>query len=225
MLWAAEEYTVFTGLVRHVGSVMDVFPFGKGKRFRIDIGPLAADAEIGQSIAINGVCLTATALNANEAAFDAVAETASRSNLGLLRPGSKVNLEPALKAGDALDGHIMLGHVDAMGEVLDIQSDSADNRKLTIRLPESIRHLVADKGSVAISGISLTVASVRDDAFTVAVIPHTWNFTTLSLLAIGDSVNLEADVMARYAARILQFQTPLPKSDISLEFLQQNGFA
>lgn len=220
---------MFTGLVKHVGKIIDAFPFGKGKRFRIDLGPVAQAAEIGQSIAVNGVCLTITTINSNEATFDAVAETADRSNLALLRAGSRVNLEPALKAGDALDGHIMLGHVDAMAEVMDIKNDSADNRRLTVKLPLSIRHLVADKGSVAINGISLTVAGVTDDSFTVAVIPHTWNNTTLSELAIGSPVNLEADVMARYAARIMQFQGSTPNSPendgVTLDLLQQNGFA
>lgn len=216
---------MFTGLVRHVGIVLDAVPFGKGKRFRIDIGPLAAASEIGQSIAVNGVCLTVTGLNSCEAFFDAVAETVSRSNLANLRAGSRVNLEPALKAGDALDGHIMLGHVDAMGAVLGIDSDSDDNRRLTIELPASIRHLVAEKGSIAIDGISLTVADAGNDSFTVAVIPHTWKNTTLSDLAQGTRVNLEADVIARYSARILQFQEQPAKSDISVDFLRENGFA
>lgn len=216
---------MFTGLVRVVGKVADAFPFGKGKRFRITIGSLADNAEIGQSIAVNGVCLTITDLQDDIANFDAVAETVARSNLGTLKAGSPVNLEPALKAGDALDGHIMLGHVDEMAAVLNIENDSDDNRKITIQLPKNIRHLVAEKGSVAISGISLTVAAVTNDDFSVAVIPHTWKNTTLATLSQGDLVNLEVDVMARYAARILQFQEPVQKNDISIDFLRKNGFA
>lgn len=214
---------MFTGLVKCVGTVKDATPFGNGKRFRIDIGPLAGETQVGQSIAVNGACLTATTLNGNEATFDAVSETVSRTNLGQLTPGSKVNLEPALKAGDALDGHIMLGHVDALAKVISVLADSSDNRVVKIALPSTIRHLVAEKGSIAISGISLTVAEAGDDWFTVAVIPHSWSNTTLSTLKPGDGVNLEADVLARYAARILQFGNA--GQGISEEFLRQNGFA
>jgi riboflavin synthase, alpha subunit len=206
-----------------MGVVKDSTPFGKGRRFRIDIGEIADTAQVGQSIAVNGVCLTATSLSGSVATFDAVSETVSRSNLGLLKPGGKVNLEPALKAGDALDGHIMLGHVDALANVVSVEAASSDNRVLKIALPKNIRHLVAEKGSVAIDGISLTVAQAGDDWFTVAVIPLTWGHTTLSLLKPGSGVNLEADVMARYAARILQFEGG--DQGISEDFLRRNGFA
>ncbi len=214
---------MFTGLVQCVGSVRDAAPFGRGKRFRIALGEIAAGANVGQSIAVNGVCLTITSLAGGDAAFDAVSETLARTNLGLLTPGSKVNLEPALKAGGALDGHIVLGHVDAMANVIGIRNDSSDNRVLTVALPPSIRHLVAEKGSIAINGISLTVADAGDDWFTVAVIPHSWENTTLSLLRPGEGVNLEADVMARYAARILQCAGG--GKGMSEDFLRQHGFA
>lgn len=216
---------MFTGLVRTVGKVVEALPFGAGKRFKITIGSLAENAEIGQSIAVNGVCLTVTELQDTIAAFDAVSETVSRSNLGALKAGSEVNLEPALKAGDALDGHIMLGHVDEVAPVIAIENDSDDSRRVTIQLSKNIRHLVAEKGSIAISGISLTVASATDDAFSVAVIPHTWENTTLRSLAQGDLVNLEVDVVARYAARIMQFQGSAEKSSITVDFLRENGFA
>lgn len=216
---------MFTGLVKVVGTVVDAVPFGKGKRFGIQIGALAKTTEIGQSIAVNGVCLTVTRLNDAIAVFDAVAETVNRSNLGALRAGSLVNLEPALKAGDALDGHVVLGHVDEVGKVVAIQNNADDNRKVTVQLPKNIRHLVAEKGSVAIDGISLTVADAAIDSFTVAVIPHTWENSTLKNLAQGSPVNLEVDVMARYAARILQFQNTTNKNDISMNFLRENGFA
>lgn len=214
---------MFTGLVQAVGTVRDATPFGTGKRFRIDIGRIAADAAIGQSIAVNGVCLTVTSLAGNVAAFDAVSETLARTTLGLLTPGNTVNLEPALKAGGVLDGHIVLGHVDAVAKVVGVRSDSSDNRALTVALPASIRHLVAEKGSIAINGISLTVADAGDDWFTVAVIPHSWDNTTLSSLRPGAGVNLEADVMARYAARILQCRGG--GQGMSEDFLRQNGFA
>lgn len=216
---------MFTGLVQEMGAVKDVTPFGKGKRFRVDIGSLGVGCKVGQSIAVNGVCLTVTSINGNDATFDSVSETVSRSNLGFLKAGSKVNLEPALKAGDALDGHIVLGHVDALATVIDVAATASDDRVLVIALPKSIRALVAEKGSVAINGISLTVATAGEDQFTVAVIPLTWANTTLGLLKPGDGVNLEADVLARYAARILQYGTADAGQGISVEFLQENGFA
>lgn len=217
---------MFTGLVKALGTVKETAAFGGGRRFRIDIGNLAANAAIGQSIAINGACLSITALAGPEAWFDATTETVNRTNLGLLRPGAKVNLEPALKAGEALDGHIMLGHVDAQAAIIAQNTQSADNRILTIALPDKIKHLVAEKGSVAIDGISLTVATAQDDRFTVAIIPITWQDTTLALKNAGDIVNLEADVLARYAARIMRFQNtpPAPADGVSEQLLLENGF-
>lgn len=225
---------MFTGLVRCLGAVKDASPFGKGRRFRIDIGPLAEHATVGQSIAVNGACLTITTLSGPEATFDAVSETVFRTNLGAIRAGDKVNLEPALKAGDVLDGHIVLGHVDALAPILSIDAANADNRVVKITLPQNIRHLVAEKGSIAVNGISLTVAQATADWFTVSIIPHSWDNSSLSLLNAGDGVNLEADVMARYVARLMQYphdwqlsstQGPGTTGGISESFLQENGFA
>ncbi len=226
VLYGEKGDFVFTGLVKCLGTVKDAAPFGNGRRFRIDIGILAPTSAVGQSIAVNGTCLTITTLNGNEATFDAVSETVARTNLGRLRAGDKVNLEPALKAGDVLDGHIVLGHIDALAPVLTIESGSADNRRLKISLPASIRHLVAEKGSVAVDGISLTVAEAGADWFTIAVIPHTWANSSLSRLSVGDGVNVEADVMARYAARLMQYpQTATEADGVTLDLLKQNGFA
>lgn len=217
---------MFTGLVKCLGIVKDAAAFGRGRRFRIDIGVLARGAEVGQSIAVNGTCLTITSLAGTEAAFDAVTETVRRTNLGKLRAGDSVNLEPALRTGDALDGHIVLGHVDALAPVLNIDSASADNRVITIALPEGIRHLVAEKGSIAIDGISLTVASAGEDRFTVSVIPHTWANSSLSGLSAGAEVNIEVDVMARYAARILRFSPEAGGGGgITEAFLRENGYS
>lgn len=225
---------MFTGLIKCMGKIKDAAPFGQGRRFRIAVGPLADNAERGQSIAVNGVCLTITSLQGREATFDAVAETVGRTNLARLKAGDSVNLEPALRVGDALDGHIVLGHVDALAPVLAVDAASEDNRVVTIALPKSIRPLVAEKGSIAVDGISLTVASAGDESFSVSVIPHTWRNSSLSFLAAGREVNLEADVMARYAARVMRFPeqtTPAgPKGKeegggVSEAFLRENGFA
>lgn len=215
---------MFTGLVKCLGKVRDAAAFGRGRRFRIDIGTLAKDAAVGQSIAVNGTCLTITSLSGTDATFDAVMETVGRTNLGALRAGDSVNLEPALRVGDALDGHIVLGHVDALAPVLSVESAAADNRVVRISLPASIRHLVAEKGSVAVDGISLTVAGAGDDWFTVSVIPHTWANSSLSAIVAGSAVNIEVDVMARYAARILRFPGQGKSAGISESFLRENGY-
>ena len=212
---------MFTGLVRAMGTVREASAFGKGRRFRIDLGPLAGSLGAGQSVAVNGACLTVTAVSGSEAAFDAVAETLARTNLGALRPGDPVNLEPALKAGDALDGHFVLGHIDALAAVLAVEDANPDERIVRLAIPSDIRHLVAEKGSVAVDGVSLTVSRAGCDWFEAAVIPHTWANTTLSHRRVGDSVNLEADVLARYAARVMRYGGKRFDED----FLRENGFA
>lgn len=216
---------MFTGLVLGLGTVKRVVPFGNGRSFVIDVAALGNTLAVGQSVAVNGACLTVTALASSEASFDAVSETVSRTNLGMLRAGDKVNLEPALKAGDALDGHIMLGHVDVLAKMLAVDASNPDNRVLRIELPTVLRHLVAEKGSIAVDGISLTVANAGADWFTIAVIPHTWSNSTLSRLNVGDGVNLEVDVLARYAARILQYGAPGGGGDgVTEGFLREHGF-
>ena len=216
---------MFTGLVRCMGKVASTAPAGGGLRLCIDISGLGGNVGPGQSIAVNGVCLTVTALSGGQAFFDAVAETASRSTLGGLKKGDAVNLEPALKASDALDGHIVQGHVDDVGVVLEIEADESHNRRLTVSLPASIRRLVAEKGSIAIDGISLTVATAGYDSFTVAIIPVTWLATTLAGLKPGSRVNLEADVLARYAARILTLPPDKAEGALTEDFLRRHGFA
>ncbi len=215
---------MFTGLIKELGTVRESVLFGNGRHFRIDIGSLAGTSAIGQSIAVNGVCLTVTAIAGTIASFDAVTETVSRTNLGVLHAGDGVNLEPALAAGDALDGHMVLGHVDALAKVLEIDAANPDNRIVRIGLPESIRHLVAEKGSVAVDGISLTVAKAERDWFSIAVIPHTWDNCTLSRRSPGDGVNVEVDVLARYAARILQYGGSGNGDGVTMDSLRRAGF-
>ncbi|MDR3212111.1 MAG: riboflavin synthase [Planctomycetota bacterium] len=213
---------MFTGLVREIGRVVRVGRTGEGVRLGIEVGKLAASFSVGQSLAVNGVCLTATRIEGGEADFDLTPETVARSNLGGAKRGDLVNLEPALRPLDALDGHIVLAHVDAVAPVTAIHPDGmAGAMRLELALPFPVRHLVAEKGSVALDGISLTVAKVERDHFRVAVIPHTWQNTTLRERRLGDLMNLEADVLARYAARILETR----EKGLSISFLQDNGFA
>lgn len=220
---------MFTGLVKCLGTIREAAPFGKGRRFRIDLAALAGSVAVGQSVAVNGACLTVTSIAGGEATFDAVSETVNRTNLGRLRPGDRVNLEPALKVGDALDGHMVLGHVDAVAEILRLDAAQADSRVIAIALPEPLRPLVAEKGSIAVDGISLTVATAEADSFTITVIPHTWANSSLAWLKPGDGVNLEADVLARYAMRILRYGGNAgggaEQGGVTEDLLRRNGFA
>lgn len=211
---------MFTGLIHARGAVSFARSTGTGLRLGIDITGLATPPAIGASIAVNGVCLTVTDLQAGTASFDAVAETVARSTLGGLRPGMRVNLEPALRVGDPLDGHWVLGHVDATGTVLGI-APCGEGEVWRFSLPVFLAPLVAEKGSVTVDGISLTVAAVGAGWFSVSVIPHTRSMTTLADRGVGEAVNLEADVLARYVARMGSVRG----GGMSVSFLRENGFA
>jgi riboflavin synthase len=194
---------MFTGLVEHVGAVQGVTPQGAGKRLTLALGPLADGTRVGDSICINGVCLTVTELKGAAASFDAVAETLRRSNLGTLRTGDAVNLERALAVGDRLGGHFVQGHVDAAGRVARIATAALAN-EIHIAVDADIAAQMIPKGSIAIDGVSLTIAELQPAAFSVAVIPHTWQATTLSRRKVGDRVNLELDMIGKYVQRLLR---------------------
>jgi len=193
---------VFTGLVREVGTVASLEGGADGVRIEIDAPETARGAALGDSIAIDGVCLTVVAAADGRFAFDAVPETLDRTALGTLEPGSRVNLEPALRAGDALGGHYVQGHVDGVGTVRSVEPEGDGSRIWFDAPPELLRYLV-EKGSIAVQGTSLTVAGVDDAGFAVALIPHTLAATTLGALAPGARVNLEADVLAKYVEKLL----------------------
>jgi riboflavin synthase len=186
---------VFTGLIREVGTVI-AFP-----RFRLVVRS-TQEASVGDSIAIDGVCLTVVHVADDGLAFDVVPETLNRSALGDLKPGSRVNIEPALRAGDALGGHFVQGHVDAVGAVRSVEPEG-DGRRVWFDAPTEVLRYVVEKGSIAIQGTSLTVAVVDDGGFAVALIPHTLEATTLGGLTRGDRVNLEVDVLAKYVEKLL----------------------
>ena len=193
---------MFTGLVSEVGRVAAVEETGAGVRLRVQAPETAQRTEIGDSVAIGGVCLTAVANEKDTLAFDAVPETLARTTLGRLAPGSAVNLEPALRAGDPLGGHVVQGHVDGVGRVRSVDPEG-DGRRIWVDVaPDLIRYAV-EKGSIAVDGVSLTVAALDDTGFAVALIPHTLAVTTLGGLAPGDEVNLEMDVLAKYVERLL----------------------
>jgi riboflavin synthase len=193
---------VFTGLIREVGRIAAVDGGEDGVRLEIDAPQTAAAAAVGDSVAINGVCLTVVSVSNGRFAFDAVPETLARSSLGRLEAGSRVNLEPALRAGEPLGGHYVQGHVDGVGTVRSVEPEG-DGRRIWFDAPRELMRYVVEKGSVAVEGTSLTVAALDDDGFAVALIPHTLAETTLGALEPGNTVNLEADVLAKYVERLL----------------------
>jgi len=193
---------MFTGLVEEVGICRWVKRTPKGVQLAISAVEVTRGLKVGESVAVNGCCLTATGVQKEGAAFDLLEETLARTNLGDLRPDSPLNLERALAATARLGGHFVQGHIDATCRVLSASDHGADLR-LEFSLPSECAPYVAFKGSVAVNGVSLTVAEVHPDSFVVWIIPHTRSATNLGTLAAGDRVNLEADILAKYAERIL----------------------
>ena len=197
---------MFTGIIQDVGRVLAREPRGGDVRLRIAVDRLSlAAARAGDSIAVSGVCLTALEIDAQGFSADVSNETLSRTTLGTLEVGSRVNLEPALKAGDALGGHLVSGHVDALGEVLEVRADARSVR-MRFGCPPSLAKYFARKGSVAIDGVSLTINDVGPTEFSVNLIPHTQDVTTLGEFTPGRRVNLEVDQVARYVERLLDPQ-------------------
>jgi riboflavin synthase len=196
---------MFTGLVSDMGVVERITPRQGGARLTLRPKALEVDAlALGESVACSGVCLTVVERGTGLMSFDAVPETLARTTLGGWRPGTAVNLERALSLSDRLGGHLVQGHVDAVGEVL-ARAPEGQGARLRFSLPAPIAPLVAEKGSIAVDGVSLTVAAVSRDAFEVALIPETLARTTLGAAEVGTRVNLEADVVARHVARLRDF--------------------
>jgi len=194
---------MFTGIVRERGRVLaaEQGQNGQGVSLRIEAPTTAAASKPGDSIAVAGCCLTATAVENGSLAFDAVPETIARSNLGRLAEGAEVNLEPALRAGEPLGGHFVQGHVDGVGRVRSLEPEG-DGARLSLELgPEILRYCV-EKGSLTVDGVALTVAAVADDGVEIALVPFTLQETTLSALGPGDEVNVEVDLLAKYAERL-----------------------
>ena len=183
---------VFTGIVEELGKVAEL----SGSRLRISAHTVLDGSKIGSSIAVNGCCLTVVSLDQQSWSTDVSDETFSRTNLGAMKVGDVVNLERPMALGDRLGGHLVLGHVDAVGEVV----EPAPN--LVVRLPRDLMHLIVENGSVTVDGISLTAFNLTSDTFCVAVIPHTAQVTTLSVRKIGDKVNIEMDMLAKHIERM-----------------------
>jgi riboflavin synthase len=212
---------MFTGLIEEVGKVVTLEERGQSRRLTIVAPRLGRELKKGGSIAVSGVCLTAVALKNGRFSADLALETLRRTSLGRLAPGTAVNLELPMKHGERMGGHIVQGHVDGVGELVELKKNPhADDYTFKVRVPHELMKYVVFKGSIALEGISLTVAAIEGDVATVAIIPHTHEATNLHALRPGDPINIEVDVLAKYAAQMLHSK----QSGITLERLLAEGF-
>jgi riboflavin synthase len=193
---------MFTGIVEQIGSVSDITEHSDGRRLVLS-GKGLVDLSVGASIAVNGVCLTAVKVDGESVTVDVIGETLNRTNLSNVEPGENVNLEMPMRADGRFDGHIVQGHVDGAGVVTAITHDDRGT-VMTIEPPPALMPYIIEKGSITVDGVSLTVASLTEESFSVALIPHTLEVTTLGLRKPGDTVNLENDVIAKYVEKLLE---------------------
>ena len=193
---------MFTGIVRERGRLLERDRTDGGLRLRVEAPETAARSAVGDSISVNGCCLTAIEVGERELGFDAVPETLRRTSLERLEPGTAVNVEPALRAGEPLGGHFVQGHVDGVGRVRSVDREG-DGLRVWIEAPSDLLRVCVEKGSIAVEGVSLTIAELAEDAFAVALVPHTLASTTLGELSPGAEVNLEADLVGKYVARLI----------------------
>jgi len=218
---------MFTGIVEAVGQLAAITPKGEDVTITVNVGKLdMADVKLGDSIATNGVCLTVIAYNDTSYSADLSLETLSKSSFAGCKAGDKVNLEKAMLPTTRFGGHIVSGHVDGVGEIIE-RNLVGRAIEFWVALPEELNKYVAEKGSITIDGISLTVNGLRKNAFKITIVPHTTQETTIDSFQVGRKVNLEVDVLARYLERLLQGrqESKEPESRLTMEFLQQNGFA
>ncbi|MBQ7027978.1 MAG: riboflavin synthase [Ruminococcus sp.] len=215
---------MFTGIVEEVGTVREIRKGQTSSFIEIQAKTVLSDVHLGDSIAVNGVCLTVTEFSADSFRADVMNETLNRSSLGSLRSGSHVNLERAMPANGRFGGHIVSGHIDGTGVITDIRRDGI-SVWYTIGTTAAVMRYIVEKGSVAIDGISLTVAKVTDSSFRVSIIPHTAEQTVLSYKKTGDTVNLENDIIGKYVEKLMNPQnSPKEPNGITMEFLAKNGF-
>ena len=215
---------MFTGIIEEIGKVTQIQKGTHSAILQIQAKIVLEQLKIGDSVAVNGVCLTVTSISSHSFTADVMQETLNRSALSALTCGSSVNLERAMPANGRFDGHIVAGHVDGVGKIMQIRRD--DNAVwFTIQANSSIMHYIVEKGSIAIDGISLTVASLSADSFCVSIIPHTAKVTTLGMRKIGDTVNLENDIIGKYVEKFLMPTAPTSqKNTFTREWLLQHGY-
>lgn len=213
---------MFTGIIEETGIIKKIIS-GESGSLLIEAKKVLEDSHIGDSIAVNGVCLTVTTINGNCFTADVMAETLRRSSLGSLTTGSSVNLERAMAANGRFGGHIVSGHIDGTGTIVEFKRE-ANAVWVSIEAPREILDLIVLKGSIAIDGISLTVAYIDERIFKVSIIPHTGSETTLLTKSAGDIVNLENDVIGKYVQKILGNKTENSQDELTEDFLHQHGF-
>ena len=215
---------MFTGIIEELGKIASLEKYAGGAKIKISAKIVTDDANEGDSIAVNGVCLTALEIKSDSFAADISQETLNRSTLGNLKIGSVVNLERAVTPSTRLGGHIVQGHVDARGKFISA-SAQGDFQTIRIGFPKEIGQYLVYKGSISVEGISLTIANLSDNYFEIAVIPKTWELTNLSVLKSGDAVNLEVDVIAKYVERIMLYGKTKEKPEgITTDKLKKLGF-
>jgi riboflavin synthase len=214
---------MFTGIVEATGTVAALERTAEGGRLRVRAPELARKLDIAHSIAVNGCCLTVVELAGEEFAADLSGETLRRTSFGEMKPGTAVNLERPLAAGAPLGGHFVQGHVDGVGRVARLAPEG-NNWWLAVRVPEELGRYVAMKGSIALDGISLTVAAWRDGIAEIAIIPFTWEVTNVRAMRLGDAVNVEVDILAKYVERLIEARREPAPGRLSVEKLVENGF-
>ncbi len=218
---------MFTGIIEEIGSVIDSGLTGGSGELRVEARLILEKCKLGDSIAVNGVCLTVTRITGRKIAFDVSAETLRRSNLGTLKSGDRVNLERALAADGRFGGHLVSGHIDGTG-TLNERRQEGNAIIFTFNVQPAITRYLIEKGSIAIDGISLTITALNGDRFSVAVIPHSLQQTTLGQRELGATVNLENDLVAKYIEKLLQpknHNLDNPTSTVNLDLLKKHGFA
>lgn len=212
---------MFTGIVKELGKIVDISRDGKAYKITVGSENISKGVNIGDSVSVNGVCLTAARKNEGFLYFDAVEETIRKTSLSRIKKGDKVNLEDALRAGDPIGGHFVLGHVDCTGEITGITNTGKDI-SIEITVPEEFSGSIVEKGSAAIDGISLTLADVKKNRFRVYIIPHTLETTTLGARQLGDELNIEFDILGKYVRKNMGLGQG---GRITEDFLREKGFA
>lgn len=215
---------MFTGIIQEIGEVIEIKKIQGGAILKVKNDKIAVDSNVGDSISVNGVCLTVVKKDRNELIFDLSEETLKRTNLGNLKTGEKVNLEMSLTPQSKLGGHFVTGHIDTTGTIR-TKTRIGDMIKMEFKVPEEIMRFLVEKGSIAVDGISLTVVDILKDGFTVVIIPHTAKITTMGFKDIGDIVNIEVDILGKYVARFLGFNNnKIDKDSRLLEKLEKGGY-
>lgn len=210
---------MFTGIIQELGKVEKVLNSKENKIFTIKSSAVIKGKKIGQSISVNGTCVTIIKLSKTNFQFEVMPETLAKTNLNALKKGDLVNLEPALTLNQALDGHLVQGHIDTTGEVVSLEKNKQDHHVLTVKFPKEIALYLAFKGSISLNGVSLTISDLQDQTLSVDLIPHTLKNTNLSKLKKGDKINIEIDLIAKHIKRLLDHK----ESEVKYEYLKERN--